>query len=246
VTPPIGRVATAPRRLAAAAALLVLRLVAAPRRFAAATALLAFLLVAAPAADAACGGVVRKAAQRDAGPGRPPLAIGDSVMLGAVDELAAIGFDVDARGCRQMGEAIDVMTGYGRRLPSVVLVFVGANWTISTAEVRAALRVAGPDRMLGLVTPRETGGVAGSDAAVVRAAGRRWPDRVRVLDWVAYTAGHGEWFAPDGLHLGPGGADAMARLFRQALAWLSPPLEERWDSDPTPEVRNGFPPGGFA
>jgi hypothetical protein len=131
-------------------------------------------------------------------------------------------------------------------LPAVAVVFVGANWTISTAEVRRALRVTGRSRILGLVTPRETGGGSGSDAAVVRAAGRRWPDRVRVLDWVAYTAGHGEWFASDGLHLGPGGAAAMARVFRQALAWLSPPLGERWGAVPGPEFREGFPPGGFA
>jgi hypothetical protein len=203
-------------------------------------------LAFAAAAHADCGGVVTERAERNAGPGPAPLAVGDSVMLGAVDELAAVGFDVDARGCRQMGEAIGVMSGYGRRLPSVVVVFVGANWTISTTEIRRALRVAGRSRILGLVTPRETGGGSGSDAAVVRAAGRRWPDRVRVLDWVAYTAGHGEWFAPDGLHLGPGGATAMARLFRQALAWLSPPLGERWEAVPGPEVREGFPPGGFA
>src|SRR4051812_19088440 len=31
--------------------------------------------------------------------GRAPLAIGDSVMLGAADRLAAAGFEVDARGC---------------------------------------------------------------------------------------------------------------------------------------------------
>lgn len=209
--------------------------------------LVAVLTLALPGAAAAgCGGVVTKRAQRNAGPGPAPLAIGDSVMLGAVDELAAIGFDVDARGCRQMGEAIDVMSGRGRRLPPVVVVFVGANWTISASEVRRALRVAGRSRILGLVTPRETGGSSGSDAAVVRAAGRRWPDRVRVLDWVAYTAGRGEWFAPDGLHLGPGGAAAMARLFRTAFAWLSPPLGERWEVVPGPEVREGFPPGGFA
>jgi hypothetical protein len=207
--------------------------------------LLAVLLLAAPAA-ADCGGVVREGAQRDVGPGRPPLAIGDSVMLGAVDELAAVGFDVDARGCRQMSEAVDVLRSRGRSLPKVVVVFVGANWTISTSEVRQALGVVGPDRVLGLVTPRETGGGSSSDAAVVRAAGRRWPGRVQVLDWVLYTAGHGEWFASDGLHLGPGGADAMARLFSQAFTWLAPAMQERWTLDPVPEVRNGFPPGGFA
>src|SRR4051812_3063468 len=40
------------------------------------------------------------------GHGRAPLALGDSVMLGAADRLAAAGFEVDARGCRQMGAGL--------------------------------------------------------------------------------------------------------------------------------------------
>src|SRR5262249_44744378 len=147
---------------------------------------------------------------------------------------------------RQMSEAIDVLKARGPGLPKVVVVFVGANSTISTGEVRQAMRVAGPDRILGLVTPRETGGGSGSDAAVIRAARQRWPDRAGVLDWVACTLGHGEWFAPDGLHLGPGGADAMARLFGQAIAWLTPPVAATWKLEPPAPVREGFPPGGFA
>jgi hypothetical protein len=191
--------------------------------------------------------VVTKAAQRDALPGPAPLAIGDSVMLGAVDELAAVGFDVDARGCRAIWEARTVAESYKRHdgLPPVVVIAVGANFTIPLSEVRVILRVLGPDRVLGLVTPRETGGGAGADADAARAAGRRWPDRVRVLDWVAYSEGRSAWFAPDGLHLGPGGADAMARLFRQAFDWLQPTRGERWEAEPQRPVINGFPPGGF-
>ncbi len=205
---------------------------------------LAFLTLGAAPAHAACGGVERFAAEADEAPGPPPLAVGDSVMLGAAPQLAAAGFDVDVRGCRQMGEGLSVLRGYARagRLPAVVVVALGANWTISTGEIRAALRILGRERTLALVTPRESGNRAGGDALEIRAAGERWPARVKVLDWVAYSVGHPEWFAGDGLHLGPGGAEALARLCSQAFG-LVERRGERWEADPQPEAVSQFAPG---
>ena len=156
----------------------------------------AALALSAPAAHAACGGVVSSKPTRDRLPGkvRAPLAIGDSVMLGAVDEMAGAGFEVNVRGCRQMSEGLDLMRARKRAgtLPRAVLVLLGANWTISQDEIREATRILGPERVLVMLTPTESGGGAGSDAYNVRQAGRRWPESVVVLDWVAYSAGHSE------------------------------------------------------
>jgi len=49
---------------------------------------------AAPAAEAACGGAKHVRASRNLSPGRAPLTIGDSVMLGALGEVARAGFDI--------------------------------------------------------------------------------------------------------------------------------------------------------
>jgi hypothetical protein len=179
----------------------------------------------APAAHAACGGVQHFQPKKLRRPGAPPLAIGDSVMLGAARRLQAAGFEVDTRGCRQMGEGIGVLAG--RRdagtLPDVVVVALGTNWTVSTSQIRSALRILGPNRVLGLVTPPELGGVASSDQAVIRAAGRRWRLRVKVLDWVRHSAGHSwTW---DGMHLRPEGAAAYAQLLSRAFTWPLPRLE---------------------
>ena len=77
--------------------------------------------------------------------------------------------------------------------------------------------------MLGLVTPPEVGGVASSDRATIRAAGRRWKLRVKVLNWVAKSAGHSwTW---DGMHLTPEGATAYARLLGRAFTWPIPRIE---------------------
>jgi hypothetical protein len=77
--------------------------------------------------------------------------------------------------------------------------------------------------VLGLVTPWELGGYAGSDAQNVRDAARAYKKRVVLLDWVRYSRGHGSWFQPDGCHLTFSGARAFARLFRHALPFAQPP-----------------------
>ena len=103
---------------------------------------------------------------------------------------------------------------------------LGTNWTVTLDQIRQALRIIGRERVLGLITPREVGGVASSDQAAMREAGRRWPNRVRLVDWVARSAGHSDWFYSDGLHLTPRGARALARLIREALtAAPAPPAE---------------------
>src|SRR5688500_15658391 len=94
----------------------------------------ALALAWAQPAAAACGGVKQSGPTRDRVPGnyRPPLAIGDSVMLGAVEEMAHAGFEVNVRGCRQMSEGVELIAARRRAgtLPRVVLVLLGANWVI--------------------------------------------------------------------------------------------------------------------
>jgi hypothetical protein len=188
-------------------------------------ALAAAVAATAPAADAACGGVQHFQPTKLRRPGAPPLAIGDSVMLGAAPQLRSKGFEIDVRGCRQMSEGLGVLSARKRAgsLPDVVVVALGTNWTVTTDQIRSALRILGPDRVLGLVTPPEAGGGASSDQAAIRAAGRRWKLRVKVLDWVARSAGK-PW-TWDGMHLRPEGATAYARLLSRAFTWPIPSIE---------------------
>src|SRR5256885_2187943 len=81
----------------------------------------------------------------------PTLAIGDWVVLGAAKHLAGAGFGVDVHGCRQMGEGLRVMAARRRAgtLPSVVVVALGSNWVISSAEIHRALHIVGRHRLLG-------------------------------------------------------------------------------------------------
>jgi hypothetical protein len=147
--------------------------------------------------------------------GRPPLVIGDSTMIFAAPVLGRLGLQADARGCRQFAEGIAMLAArrHARALPAVAVLALGANGAISPRQIAAALRIMGPHRILGLVTPRKSS----TSALQIRRAARRHPDRVLLIDWVVFSAGHGGWFAGDGLHVNGAGAAAYARLIRRVV-----------------------------
>jgi hypothetical protein len=191
--------------------------------------LAAAVALAAPAPAAACGASQQHGPVTNDRPGPAPLAVGDSVMLGAVPQLRRAGFEVNARGCRQMSEGLELLAGRRRSLPDVVVVALGYNWTITIEEIRRALMIIGRGRVLGMVTPR---GEYASARAAIRAAGRRWPARVQVLRWAARSAGK-RW-TWDGLHLTPAGARGFARLLSRAFEWPLPGAEPK-PEEPKPE-----------
>jgi hypothetical protein len=170
-------------------------------------------------AVAGCGGVKYAAPKRIDFRHRPPLAVGDSTMLLAVEPLAGIGFEANARGCRPVYEGLNLLARRlrERRLPKVVLLHLGLNGSISTRLILRGLNILGPRRILVLVTPR-----GGHDAGVIRAAGRRWPTRVRVLDWVRAYHGHQEYFSePHGLHLSQTGVRQFVALCKKRVLPLN-------------------------
>jgi hypothetical protein len=191
--------------------------------------LAAVVTFAVPAAAAACGASQHHGPVANDRPGPAPLAVGDSVMLGAVPQLRRAGFEVNARGCRQMGDGVELLASLRGSLPDVVVVALGYNWTISIEEIRRALIILGPRRVLGMVTPR---GEYASARAAIHAAGRRWPARVKVLRWAARSTGK-PW-TWDGLHLTPAGARGFARLLSNAFEWPLPGAEPAPNGPPPP------------
>jgi hypothetical protein len=180
---------------------------------------LVILLTAPTAADACCVGLhlyPPGAQARDIAP-EPPLAIGDSVMLGAARNLARAGFEVDAREGRFMRHALRILRKRRRDglRPPVVVIAIGTNFPATSDEIRRALGLLGPGQRLVFVTPKRSW--SGLGAGPLWAARRHHPRRVGVLDWVSYSAAHAEWFYGDGTHLRPSGARAYTQLLRRAL-----------------------------
>jgi len=199
------------------------------------------LLFAAPASALRCQDVFSRINQRDQ---LAPFVVGDSVTVPAGDFLGEQGFAVNAVACRTFAQGLQVMSA--RRLPDLVVMALGSNASVSEAELESALTMVGPFARLMLVLPKEIGGGPDPDGRIMRAFERAYPDQVTTLDWPAYSAGHGDWFAPDGLHLTTDGARGFAQMIGEAVEFappeqIEPPPAPKPNRAPKPEAARPDP-----
>lgn len=177
-----------------------------------------------------CGGVEETFPSHHPHGQQPPLAIGDSTMLLSLDQLSAEGYDANAHGCRQYPEALALIRARKAegRLPHMVVIALGADGSVTHADIGLTLGLLCCKRLLVLVTNRELGGGSGSDAQTEREEVVKHPGRAKLLDWVALAAGHGsDWFQPDGLHLTYLGAREFSDLLGRAMKWAYPKRKHR-------------------
>jgi hypothetical protein len=144
-------------------------------------------------------------------------AVGDSVMLGAVDQLQGDIpklTTIDARGSRQVPEATHVLKRLraSGELGRVVIFHIGDNGTITDDEFDEVMEVlAGTRKVLVVNTTVPDGYEYAPNNEVLADGVARHPDKAVLVDWHARSAGHPEYFW-DGLHLTPRGAKAYAGL----------------------------------
>lgn len=184
------------------------------------------------AAQADCGGVKSAYPAHWHHRYRPALVVGDSTMLFAVPVLARLGMEANAHGCRMWSEGMALLRRRksSHTLPHLVVMGLGANWTITRSDIEAAVALLGPKRVLGLIVPLEERGGTSSDAHNVRRAGRRHPNRIKVLDWPHRSVRHAGWFSGDGLHLSYAGAAAYARFIATLKPYWAWPRARRQPS----------------
>jgi len=141
-------------------------------------------------------------------------AIGDSVMLGARDELRARGFIVDTETSRQFADAVTIVrhkaaSGVLRRK---VIIHLGTNGIlIEASQCDAIAKAAGAGRHVFLVTvtgPTRYPKIRKAQNTRLRACADRHAN-TSLIDWYGYSRGHGGWFY-DGMHLTASGQNAYA------------------------------------
>jgi hypothetical protein len=176
-----------------------------------------------------CKQVHHGKAKTDPNPkGRAPVAIGDSTMILPIPNLNAVGYSVNARGCRGFREAINTAAKLKAKhhLPHLVLINSYGNGGVNPGLIAEALDVLGRKRVLGLITAynADTGRPPAPDTDVLFKAARQYPHRIFVADWVKYSRSHhaaeptaGAWFLPDLFHPNFTGADAYAQFLAGAL-----------------------------
>ncbi len=148
------------------------------------------------------------------------LAIGDSVMLGAVNDLerAVANIEVDAQLGRQVSMAINDLKARreGNHLGDAVVIHVGNNGPFSAkqfAELMGVLAEVPRVVIVNDTVPREW---EASNNAMLATVVKKYPN-VNLVDWHAESANHPEYFWKDGIHLRPEGAKAYAELVSAAL-----------------------------
>lgn len=156
--------------------------------------------------------------------------IGDSVMLGAAEEVARLGYTVDVRGCRMATEGLERLELHARAegLPRFVVIALGSNSDVTARDIGRALRILGPRRRLGLVTPNEIVGTPPRDARTMRRMADRRADRIVLVDWARRSGGRRALTASDGIHLTIDGRQALTRMMRKALRTAFDPAPE-WE-----------------
>jgi hypothetical protein len=174
------------------------------------------LLLAEGAQAQGCGYAHRK--PTGAPIGTAPLAIGDSVMLGAARLLSRRGFEVDARCARNPAEGLSMLRHRRRRgtLPEIVVMALGTNIVMSRRDIRRMLRAVGRRRTLMLVTPYRSWHPF--HTRPMRRVARHHKGRVKLIDWSSRARRNRHWLWGDGTHLRPGGVVAYTRILKRA-AW---------------------------
>ncbi len=147
------------------------------------------------------------------------LAVGDSVMLGSAKKLTAVGITVDAVKNRQVLEALQVFN-YRKstnELGENVVIHLGTNGTTKEATFDRILEpLSDVDRVLVLTLKVPGRQYQNINNAIINALPLKYPN-VTVLDWLAHTKGHDDWFASDGIHLNKIGQDQYVQFILKGL-----------------------------
>jgi len=152
--------------------------------------------------------------------GQQVIAVGDSVMLASATALSSAmhGIYIDAKVSRQMDAGLQVLADLAAsgELRPVVVVGLGTNGVVTSAQLRELRRIIGPERDLILVN---TFGPQSWEHQVndALAAAARKGSHTGVADWDDAIAAHTSLLWPDGVHPQPSGAKLYARVVLAAI-----------------------------
>ncbi|NND74356.1 MAG: hypothetical protein HKN44_05065, partial [Ilumatobacter sp.] len=151
--------------------------------------------------------------------GLPRVALGDSVMLGAAEELLARGFAVDAVKSRQMISFLPDMQIIrdGGSFGPVVVIHLGTNGPFSESTLNSMMALVVDVPIVVVLTGRGDREWIGRNNSKLRALPEFYPN-VTVLDWeVVASQCPGRCFYEDGIHLTQSGQDFYASQISQLL-----------------------------
>lgn len=150
------------------------------------------------------------------------IAIGDSVMVSAADELerAIPGVEIDAAIGRQVSAAIRLLKQLrdAGHLGDVVIIHVGNNGVFSAKQFDEIMGVLAGVRRVMFVNVKVPQRWEGPNNTVLAEGVARYANAV-LVDWHAASVDRPDLFWKDGIHLRPEGAQLYADLIAAALGF---------------------------
>ncbi|WP_394931913.1 acyltransferase family protein [uncultured Ilumatobacter sp.] len=149
------------------------------------------------------------------------FAIGDSVMLGAADELKAAGFIVDATESRAFVRGIDVVQALSDRsqLPQELVIHLGTNGPISNDQMDMMMRLVANVPKVLLIQNVVPDGTYDEDNNLIMINVASSLANVEVLYWDGLAQQcQGDCIYQDGIHLKSTGAAYYTTLIETVLA----------------------------
>ncbi|MFT5978052.1 MAG: peptidoglycan/LPS O-acetylase OafA/YrhL [Candidatus Azotimanducaceae bacterium] len=149
------------------------------------------------------------------------FAIGDSVMLGAADELKAAGFTVDAGESRAFVRGIDVVQALSdrSRLPQELVIHLGTNGPISSDQMDMMMRLVANVPKVLLIQNVVPDGSYDEDNNLLMINVASSLANVEVLYWDGLAQQcQGDCIYQDGIHLKSTGAAYYTTLIETVLA----------------------------
>jgi peptidoglycan/LPS O-acetylase OafA/YrhL len=149
------------------------------------------------------------------------LAVGDSVMLGAVPalETAIDGIQVDAAVSRQVSTAISLLQGLkGQGVTgNVVVIGLGSNGTFTNGQFDQIMGVLSDVPRVIFINDKVPRSWEEPNDSVIASGVQRYPS-ARLVDWYRASVDHPEYFYDDQYHVRPDGAAVYASLVASAVA----------------------------
>ena len=147
------------------------------------------------------------------------FAIGDSVMLGAADNLAERGAVVNAEVSRQGTQGRDILRQVADAglFGNAVVIHLGTNGEVSEQTYGEMIDATKGVNLVVMLTVRADRSWTAGNNAIINSLPSKYPT-VKVLDWATLSnACPGDCFASDNIHLNADGRRYYAQLIYEAL-----------------------------
>ncbi|MFZ2848150.1 MAG: hypothetical protein WAZ42_07295, partial [Trichococcus flocculiformis] len=146
--------------------------------------------------------------------------IGDSVLLSVSDQLVTIFGRAVVEGAvsRQLYQTTEVIADLKKReqLHDTVVVFLGSNGTFTRTQMESFIEEIGTSKDLFFLTTNVPRIWKDSVNEQLELAESRHSN-VHLLDWNAYSSGHGDWLLEDQVHPNPTGAQQLVLFVAEQI-----------------------------